>query len=178
MLIRFLTKIAEIFLRWLGLGSLGRPAQAMRGSWPQHELPNLTDQNCDVKSPVTNRYNCIAWAAGEDFRNWWPDPFGIDFWPSGVSRAVTTDAFLRAYSSLGYSLCFDGTLEGGIEKIALFGKGPAGSEVPTHAALQLPSGRWTSKLGPFEDIEHTTANAVDGPVYGHLICYLSRPRVV
>lgn len=150
----------------------------MPGSWPQHELPNLTDLNCEIKSPVTRRYNCIAWAARENFRNWWPDPLGIGYWPTAVQREVTTEAFLRAYGTLGFTLCFDGTLEAGIEKVALYGKGPAGAEVPTHAALQLDDGKWTSKLGPFEDINHTTASAVNGPVYGTTICYLARPRPV
>jgi hypothetical protein len=48
--------------------------------------------------------------------------------------------------------------------------------MPTHAALQLESGLWTSKLGEFEDINHLTPNAVAGPVYGGVLCYLERPR--
>lgn len=151
----------------------------MAGSWSAAELPNLVEgANCTVTSPTTPRYNCIAWAAAEDFRNWWPDAFGAGYWPPGVARAETTQAFLLAYGTKGFTLCFDGALEPGIEKIALFGKGPAGAEVPTHAALQLENGRWTSKLGPLEDIEHDIAGAVNGPVYGAVICYLARPRPV
>jgi hypothetical protein len=148
----------------------------MFGSWPQHELPNLTADTCEIRSDPTNQYNCIAWAAGENFRNWWPDPLGIGYWPPGVPRQVTTEAFMLAYGALGYTLCFDGALEVGMEKIALYGKGQPGVEVPTHAALQLESGEWTSKLGPFEDIYHATPEAVDGPVYGRVLCYLSRLR--
>jgi hypothetical protein len=148
----------------------------MPGSWPQQELPNLTTQNCEIKSPATRKYNCIAWAAGENFRNWWPDPFGIGYWPPSIERSVTVDAFMRAYGTLGFTLCFDGNLEQWIEKIALFGKGQPGAETPTHAALQLDSGKWTSKLGPFEDINHTPVDAVGGPVYGRVICYMGRHR--
>ena len=148
----------------------------MLGNWPPHELPNLTANNCDVKSPATKRYNCLAWAAGEDFRNWWPDPMGIGYWPPGIVRAVTTQAFLLAYGTLGFTLCFDGTLEAGVEKLAIYGKGQTGAEEPTHAAVQLETGHWTSKIGRFEDITHTTPNAVGGPVYGAVICYLARPR--
>jgi hypothetical protein len=101
---------------------------------------------------------------------------GVGYWPSTVARSVTTAAFLQAYATLGFKLCFDGTLRQGIEKIALFGKGPVGAEVPTHAALQLASGEWTSKLGPFEDITHATVDAVRGPVYGQVVCFLERPR--
>lgn len=148
----------------------------MPGSWPPHELPYLTADNCEVTSKASRRYNCIAWAAREDFRNWWPDPMGIGYWPPGAPRSATIEAFILAYATLGFALCFDGTLEQGVEKIALFGKGKPGEEIPTHAALQLESGQWTSKLGPFEDINHVTVEGVCGPVYGKVICYLARPR--
>jgi hypothetical protein len=101
---------------------------------------------------------------------------GVGHWPPNVARELTTEAFLRAYGSLGYALCFDGTLEDGIEKVALYGKGPHGAEVPTHAALQLETGEWTSKLGNYEDVTHTTTRDMVGPAYGHVICYLARRR--
>ena len=148
----------------------------MPGSWPPHALPNLTDANCEVTSPFTRRYNCLAWAAGENFRNWWPDPQGIGYWPPAVPREATTAAFLQAYGTLGFKLCFDGTPEAGFEKIALYGTGALGAETPTHAALQLETGEWTSKLGNFEDIKHVAASDVTGPVYGTVICYIARPR--
>ena len=101
---------------------------------------------------------------------------GVGYWPHGVPREVTTAAFLAAYATVGFKLTFDGNLQDGIEKLAVYGKGQPGAEIPTHAALQLQSGEWTSKLGPFEDIVHTTPDAVNGPVYGQVICYLERPR--
>lgn len=101
---------------------------------------------------------------------------GIGYWPPAVPREVTIAAFLAAYATLGFKLSFDGSLQDGIEKLALYGNGQPGAEIPTHAALQLESGEWTSKLGPFEDIIHKTPDAVNGPVYGHVICYLARPR--
>jgi hypothetical protein len=88
------------------------------------------------------------------------------------------EAFVEAYGTLGFRLCFDGpSLEPGVEKLALFGTRTAEDEspVPTHAALQLESGEWTSKLGDFEDISHAPVDALNGPVYGKVIYYLSRP---
>jgi hypothetical protein len=89
------------------------------------------------------------------------------------------EAFVEAYGTLGFRLCFDGSLQPGIEKLALFGTVNPGDEppTPTHAALQLESGWWTSKLGPFEDISHEPVDAVNGPVYGKVIYYMARPRV-
>jgi hypothetical protein len=43
-----------------------------------------------------------------------------------------------------------------------------------HAARQLPGGRWTSKLGNREDIEHDL-NAVSGEAYGTVVMVLKRP---
>lgn len=148
----------------------------MPGSWAPHLLPRLVAANHRITSPATPRYNCLAWAAGEAHRNWWPDPMGVDYWPPGVPREITLNAFVVAYGLLGYRLTMKGALEAGVEKLALYGTGPLGSEKPTHAALQLPSGQWTSKLGKAEDIEHAGAADVEGPVYGRVICYFSRPR--
>ncbi|MCG8587287.1 MAG: hypothetical protein MI757_21490 [Pirellulales bacterium] len=45
----------------------------------------------------------------------------------------------------------------------------------THAARQLPDGRWTSKLGKAEDIEHDSANDVAGGLYGEVVEFMKRP---
>jgi hypothetical protein len=148
----------------------------MPGSWPQQDHPFLTATSCQVKSKTDRRYNCIAWAAGDDRNNWWPDSRGIGYWPSGVPRVESISAFMQAYETLGYKLCYDGTVEAGFEKIAIFGIGPKGQETPTHAALQRESGEWTSKMGTLEDIDHDVADSVRGPVYGNVICFMSRPR--
>ena len=46
--------------------------------------------------------------------------------------------------------------------------------MPTHAARQFPGGRWTSKLGPAEDIEHELEELA-GPLYGEVVLILRRP---
>lgn len=149
----------------------------MPGSWPQHELPNLTDDTCKVTSARTNRYNCIAWAAGNQTRNWWPDPWGIGYWPPSVPRVVSMEVFIEAFSTLGYELCYDNSLEAGMEKVALYGtENSDGNIIPTHAALQLESGEWSSKLGPFEDVSHNTLEDANGPVYGKTRYFMRRPR--
>lgn len=97
-------------------------------------------------------------------------------WPRNTPREETVNAFVQAYGTLGYRLTLNGAPEAGIQKLALYGKGRLGAETPTHAALQLEGGRWTSKLGTLEDIEHDTAQDVEGPLYGNVICYFARPR--
>ena len=96
---------------------------------------------------------------------------GQYFWPAGVPRRLTIEAFVEAYALLGYAKCGDGSLEPGFEKIAIYSKG-----LPTHAARQLSDGRWTSKLGQSEDISHDAVETVEGPLYGTVEVYMKRPQ--
>jgi hypothetical protein len=151
------------------------------GSWRQEDHPRLNNKNCSVTSPPKKSYNCIAWAAtGSDQSDWWwPSPPGtprVSYWPPGVPSEVTVAAFLNAFESVGYVQCKDGKLEKGFQKIALYAKKTLLSGmVPTHAARQLPDGKWTSKLGRLEDIEHYKPAHVNGPVYGGIVHYMKRP---
>jgi hypothetical protein len=132
-------------------------------------FPSLRGQPYEIKSPKEGRYNCIAFAAGDDQNWWWPDAAGEDTWPAGVARAVTVDAFWEAFATLGYVVCDDDQLEAGYEKVALFALAGA----PKHAARQLPSGRWISKLGPSEDIEHRLHD-LTGMAYGAVVLVMKR----
>ena len=78
---------------------------------------------------------------------------------------------MEAFQILGYEPCDDGTLEDGYQKVVLYADR---SGIPTHAARQLENGRWTSKLGRLEDIEHDTVEDVSGPVYGQPVQFMRR----
>jgi hypothetical protein len=134
----------------------------------RHVLPNLNAGNYRITSPASWEYNCIAWAAGIADVWWWPVPGR--FWPPDVPREETLAAFIAALGTRGFSPCATADLELGLEKIVLYATG----DIPTHAARQLPSGWWTSKLGPSFDVEHATLEAVAGPVYGDPVTFLSR----
>jgi hypothetical protein len=147
----------------------------MSGSWQPSDLPNLTSTNHVVTSPFKARYNCIAWAAGNDTRWWWP--VGRYYWPPNVPRVETLDAFIAAFATLGFVECADALLEANFEKIAIYAvPGPGGAFTPTHGARQLPDGKWTSKLGPFEDITHDTLDDVNCFDYGFAVKFMKRPR--
>ena len=89
---------------------------------------------------------------------------------------MTLSAFIAAFETLQYQQCADGSLETGYEKIVLFARmNPDGVLAPTHAARQLPNGRWTSKIGQCEDIEHQQVEDVNGPTYGTPVQFMSRP---
>jgi hypothetical protein len=82
------------------------------------------------------------------------------------------EAFAAVFVGLGYTIGGDDSHEPGIEKVALFAD-VAGT--PTHAARQLASGRWASKLGEAEDIEHEL-QALEGEIYGTVALVLKRAR--
>jgi len=132
-------------------------------------FPCLSIGGYRITSEATPRYNCIAWAAARDDRFWWPDPDA--FWPSGVPSEITLAAFESAFASLGYTRCDSEALEPLFEKIVIYVNAQG---TPTHAARQLPNGRWTSKLGRAEDIEHASPDALRGECYGSPVLVMRR----
>jgi hypothetical protein len=132
-------------------------------------FPDLVKSGYQVTSPPDPIYNCIAHAMGLTDNWWWPDPDGFDYWPAGVVRECTLDAFIQAFATAGYTACPHGSLEPDWEKVAIY----ATDEGPTHAARQLASGLWTSKLGPDDDIE-PTLEGLCSPLYGSVVQFLRR----
>jgi hypothetical protein len=131
---------------------------------------NLRRNRYKITSPEDGQYNCIAFAAGEIYRWWWPIDY---YWPDGVPRAETLQSFILAFSTLGYSPCEDGTLETRFEKVAIYADEDG---TPSHMARQLQSGIWISKCGGLEDIEHEALEALEGMEYGTVVLFLRRPR--
>lgn len=136
-----------------------------------------------LKSDPTPSYNCIAWAASVTTIPWWPTPFPLPgvYWPIGVPRRETLDAFMMAYGTIGYIDCgMDASLEQEFEKIAIYVT--VWDNKPKHAARQLRDGLWTSKLGPYRDIHHTASalehSLVPGTLqdYGRVVKYMKRRR--
>jgi hypothetical protein len=128
------------------------------------DFPLLTPENHRDTSPEDRRYNCIAWAA-EDTSHWWqPGVFWRPMeWPV---NDYGLGALEQAFLLLGYKDCgMDESLEPGFTKVALYA---TGAFLYTHAAQQLPTGKWTSKLGKGIDIEHDAPYVVAGSLYGEV----------
>lgn len=134
--------------------------------------PNLRRTGYIVTSAQDRIYNCFAWAAGDTTACWDPLPEeGKDsYWPEGVPRVNTIEAFVQAYETIGFSVCDSPDLEAGIEKIVIY----ANNGVPDHAARQLPNGRWTSKIGEYEDVEHDIGAFKGGKYFGEVAVILKR----
>jgi hypothetical protein len=132
------------------------------------DFPGLTPEYHRVTSPAAVEYHYIAWAAG-DTENWWQP--GV-FWPvESTAPEYGIDALEEAFKSLGFEPYDDAGPEPGFEKVALYGN----DLLYTHAARQLPGGRWTSELGKAEDVEHDTPDVVAGGLYGEVATIMRRP---
>lgn len=134
-------------------------------------FPSLDENQLAITSPRTPSYNCIAYAAGDHTRWWWPDPMGMFYWPSRAQRSERLPAFQQAFETLGFRITANFAIEPGFEKIAIYCK----DGCPTHAAKQLPSGLWSSKLGTLEDISHDF-RGLDGADYGSAAIAMRRRR--
>ena len=137
----------------------------------ENAFPKLQNARWHLTSPQDPEYNGIAWAAGVTDQRWWPSLPDF-FWPPGVTQADTVASFEQAFATLGYAACSDGAPEAAMEKVAIYA-GANGE--PKHAARQLPNGKWTSKLGPEQDIEHHL-HGLEGQLYGSPVRFMKRPR--
>lgn len=133
-------------------------------------FPRLRDSGYRTTSSRDPVYNCIAWSVGVTDAWWWPADPAYSYWPEEIPREQTLAAFRQLYRLLGYDECVAEELEPGLDKVALFCNGLG---QPTHAARQLANGRWTSKLGESEDIEHDLHD-LEGDIYGVVVLLLSR----
>ena len=135
------------------------------------DFPLLRKEGYEVTSPAERDYNCIAWAFGDKSRWWWPDKYLQYYWPPNVKRDETLESFIEAFKNMGFEICEKAEREEGFEKISIYSKP---DHTPTHAARQLENGKWTSKLGQSEDIEHNF-DSITGPCYGSVAVIMKRP---
>lgn len=146
---------------------------------PLQYFPSLGPENHQRTSPVCRKYNCVAWAAEIEDQNLWPS--GAEgmmaepevTWPEGIRNDETVEAFVEYFATIGYEPCDDPGFEDGYLKIAIFAK----DGYPTHASRQLPSQKWTSKMG-FDgvDIEHDDLECIAGGQYGTASVFMRRPH--
>ena len=135
-------------------------------------FPDLKIRGYRITSPATPVYNCFAWAANDIAKWWQPVRLRGYYWPTDVSLDLTLQNLIAVYQGVGYVMCDNSELEPGFDKVAIY---VDGTGTPTHAARQLPSGAWTSKLGELEDVERFTLASLER-VYGKVVQFLRRPR--
>ena len=147
--------------------------------YPLHRFPLLNSSNYEKTSQRSMEYNCVAWAAGIDNKQIWPDG-GEGYeeepaicWPEDIPNEETVESFIAFFSSMDYVECDGPGLEPGFLKIAIFVNHRG---CPTHVSRQLPSGRWTSKLGlDSVDIEHDGLDCIAIWLYGRATVFMRKP---
>lgn len=132
--------------------------------------PNANAKNCNITSMATAAYNCVGWAMRDDKRWWEPLPGTSYYWPTNCDSDYSVESYIGMFSRQGFEVCADGICEDGFEKIAIYEK----DGEFTHVALQTPSGRWSSKLGALEDVEHDTPGVLEGDDYGTVRRFMRR----
>jgi hypothetical protein len=137
------------------------------------QIPSLNKKNNNVTSDADPLYNCVAFAAGVTTQKWWPAFHPDYYWPPAAPRINTIASFLKAFETLGYEECPNGTYEAGYEKVAFYEL----NGQPKHAARQLGANKWQSKLGDWFDIEHEP-DAVSSGDYGQIAKYMKRRKNV
>src|SRR5947209_8608074 len=146
-------------------------------SWVPSAFENITSRDYECHSDPDDDYNCIAWALGKTTQFWWPREEAGYYWPPGLPKErinqETIENFIAAFKTEGYEPCRHGRRERGYDKIALFvndfGR-------PKHAAMLMESGVWSSKLGPSEDILHTSLQCLEGRSYGKVRLFFRKRK--
>jgi hypothetical protein len=93
---------------------------------------------------------------------------------------TTVESAVKVYEALGFQECrttplgerYDSSLEEGYEKVAIYGD----QWGYTHAARQLEDGKWASKIGELEDIEHDSPEDLTGSDYGSVVKVMEKRK--
>jgi hypothetical protein len=144
---------------------------------PEHEahFPRLTPDNYRKTSDEDAFYNCIAFSWGDSSTEEWWSPLNFPgfTWPEDIPRGLDVSVFVELYSRHGgFAECDSPDWEAGFEKVALYA---TEFHMFKHVARQKASGKWTSKLGEWEDIEHDSLEILGGSSYGEPVKILKRP---
>lgn len=134
--------------------------------------PRVSADNCAITSRASKAYNCVAWVLADEKRWYEPTVSGQYYWPSEGASNYSLESYAEMFVGQGFVACETPLPENGFQKIALYGKRSEFS----HVALQMPSGRWSSKLGGWEDVEHDTLEVLSGPIYGKPKLFMKRPE--
>ena len=140
-------------------------------SWAQllsTAFPKLSGEDFEIVERASERYNCIGYAVDDTTKRWWPN--GIDYWPPWATRDNRMESLRDAFIGLGFEQCHDSDVEDGYQKVALYGSQGRFE----HAAVQMPNGRWRSKMGQGPVIEHLNPESLSGRLYGDATTFMRR----
>lgn len=111
-------------------------------------------------SKATARYNCIAFAAGDE-RHWWQGELhgGRYYWPPHLRKTTDVETVSQIFTSDGFTFTGNQESEPGFEKIAIY----VSLEDLEFSHIARSDGHiWKSKLGKGQDIHHYSLAVLEG----------------
>lgn len=134
--------------------------------------PNLNSSNYELKSDPTDEYNCVAWA---NHINHQSVDLSLDDDGEPLSYPdLSCLTYIEYFQSQGFEICESAEWEEGFEKIALYERD---DETFEHVARQMSNSIWTSKLGEWEDIEHSTLESLQSNHFYGIPAWYMRRRI-
>ena len=131
-------------------------------------FPNLANEDFETVGEPSELYNCIAFAAGDTSKWWWPD--GINYWPPWATGTNRIESLIEVFAGLGYEHCDHNDTEGGYQRVALY---EVDGEMK-HAAMQMSNLRWRSKMGQGPVIEHDSPESLSAGICGSPTAFMRR----
>ena len=131
-------------------------------------FPQLSLEGFEIVDQPSDKYNCIAYAAG-DTGKWW-DHNEPHYWPDHAARSGSIASLKDVFAGLGFEQCCDGRAEDGYLKVALYEQNGEWE----HAAAETRNGKWRSKMGKGPVIEHRNPDSLSGGPYGQATIIMRR----
>lgn len=129
----------------------------------------LKDRRLKLTSRQTWDYNCIGLVVG-DFLWWHPEISRDYYWPEEIPRNYWLKTYLTALATVGFSECRNHKFTQGFQVAAVYAAGG----LFKHIATQIAPDVWKSKLGDYEDLEHSL-KGIEGRGYGKFSTFIVRP---
>src|SRR5438034_10954897 len=134
-------------------------------------FPALSGSEYSKSSEADTAYNCFGFAVHDTKQYWQKVDVRGYYWP--LKRDDRLEDWIEALRLNNFVPTDDWSLEAEFEKVCIY-VNEEGS--PEHVSRQLASGKWTSKIGRLEDIEHSTLTELECVDYGKPKVMLKRKR--
>jgi hypothetical protein len=148
--------------------TLAMTQQEIAEKWPNL----LLGTNFCYSSYKKRGYNCVAYALGVENKDWdmlvFAKMFGLN--KNDLDHSANGYAIIFR-EKFGFEICQESEKEEGFKKIALYENNEGDFK---HLSLQLENGKWTSKMGVYEDINHRDLNSISGDFYGHPVMFMKK----
>lgn len=161
------------------MGASERNHQTLRTITQQEliqKFPKLTEHNHRRTSLATGRYNCLAFACGDE-RKWWePIPGGRYHWPPTARWDTSLTTVTNIFLADGFTVTDNRAVEFGYIKVAIYVEL---EDIETYSHVAVSNGlEWKSKLGKGQDIAHDSLDLLEGDQadeYGLVAVILRKP---